>query len=199
MGHFVALWKIPYREDTAEAVLFPVFQLHGLPQDKMSNLDPQFASQFWKVFCRQLGPSANLSSPRVQWPDRDVESRDASDHRTLPAGPNASCVWNCSQLASHAVYQLLIFPVSLRVPCVGGSGCSLSLRPGSVCLLTWRKARATVHHTNHEYYARWDRRSHSPCKMCLWLSLAGSQDRRSISIIWSWRSSASLPCTSSFH
>lgn len=50
MAHFVALPKLSSAKETVEAVLFYVFQLHGLPQDIVS--DPQFASQFWKEFYR---------------------------------------------------------------------------------------------------------------------------------------------------
>lgn len=33
MAHFIALPRLPSAKETAEAVLFHVFRLHGLPQD----------------------------------------------------------------------------------------------------------------------------------------------------------------------
>uniref|UniRef100_A0A9J7X1Y6 Uncharacterized protein n=1 Tax=Cyprinus carpio carpio TaxID=630221 RepID=A0A9J7X1Y6_CYPCA len=39
-----------------------VFKFHGLPTDVVSDRGPQFASQFWREFCRLIGATASLSS-----------------------------------------------------------------------------------------------------------------------------------------
>ncbi len=38
-----------------------VFKIHGLPTDIVSNRGPQFVSQFWREFCRQIRAAASLS------------------------------------------------------------------------------------------------------------------------------------------
>lgn len=39
-----------------------VFKIDGLSSDVISDRGPQFASQFWREFCWQIGASASLSS-----------------------------------------------------------------------------------------------------------------------------------------
>ena len=39
-----------------------VFQIHGLPVDKVSDRGPQLSPLFWKVFFTLIGLSASLSS-----------------------------------------------------------------------------------------------------------------------------------------
>ena len=58
MAHFIALPKLPSARGTAEAVLFHVFRLHGLPQDVVLDRGPQFTPRF----CRLLGATVSLSS-----------------------------------------------------------------------------------------------------------------------------------------
>ncbi len=60
--HFIPLPKLPSARETAQLMVDHVFQLHGLPVDVVSDRGPQFASRFWKEFCRQIGASASLSS-----------------------------------------------------------------------------------------------------------------------------------------
>ncbi|XP_041810033.1 uncharacterized protein lrfn4b [Chelmon rostratus] len=62
MAHFVPLAKLPSAKETAQVMLSHVFRLHGLPQDVVSDRGPQFASRFWKEFCRLIGATASLSS-----------------------------------------------------------------------------------------------------------------------------------------
>lgn len=60
--HFVPLPKLPSAKETAQAVVNHVFKLHGLPTDVVSDRGPQFISQFWREFCRQIGTTTSLSS-----------------------------------------------------------------------------------------------------------------------------------------
>ncbi|KAL6461290.1 hypothetical protein MHYP_G00312560 [Metynnis hypsauchen] len=59
---FVALPKLPSAKETAELLLQHVVRVHGMPSDLVSDRGPQFASRFWKAFCRLMGASVNLSS-----------------------------------------------------------------------------------------------------------------------------------------
>uniref|UniRef100_A0A8C1U5W3 Gypsy retrotransposon integrase-like protein 1 n=1 Tax=Cyprinus carpio TaxID=7962 RepID=A0A8C1U5W3_CYPCA len=61
-AHFIPLPKLPSAKETAQIMIDHVFKLHGLPSDIVSDRGPQFASQFWREFCRQIGASASLSS-----------------------------------------------------------------------------------------------------------------------------------------
>uniref|UniRef100_A0A9J8BGI7 Integrase catalytic domain-containing protein n=1 Tax=Cyprinus carpio carpio TaxID=630221 RepID=A0A9J8BGI7_CYPCA len=60
--HFIPLPKLPSARETVQLVVDHVFRLHGLPVDVVSDRGPQFASRFWREFCRQIGASASLSS-----------------------------------------------------------------------------------------------------------------------------------------
>ena len=62
MTHFVPLPKLPSAKETAQVVLEQVFKIHGLPRDIVSDRGPQFASVFWKEFCRLIGATASLTS-----------------------------------------------------------------------------------------------------------------------------------------
>ncbi len=47
-----------------------IFRIHGLPVDVVSDRGPQFVSQFWKEFCRQIGGPQRVCpqvSPSDQW------------------------------------------------------------------------------------------------------------------------------------
>lgn len=61
-AHFIPLPKLPSAKGTAQIMVDHVFKLHGLPTDIVSDRGPQFASQFWREFCRLIGASASLSS-----------------------------------------------------------------------------------------------------------------------------------------
>lgn len=61
-AYCIPLPKLPFAKETAQTVVNHVFKLHGLPSDVVSDMGPQFASQFWREFCRQIEATANLSS-----------------------------------------------------------------------------------------------------------------------------------------
>ncbi len=61
-ARFIPLPKLPTAKETAELVINHVFRVFGIPQDIASDRGPQFASQFWQVFCQSLGATVSLSS-----------------------------------------------------------------------------------------------------------------------------------------
>ncbi|KAI2647019.1 Transposon Tf2-9 polyprotein [Labeo rohita] len=61
-AHFIPLPKLPSAKETALTVFDHVFKIHGLPSDIVSDRGPQFISQFWREFCRQIGATVSLSS-----------------------------------------------------------------------------------------------------------------------------------------
>ncbi|KAK9533156.1 hypothetical protein VZT92_008305 [Zoarces viviparus] len=60
--HFIPLPKLPSAMETADLLVLHVFRLHGIALDIVSDRGPQFSSQVWKAFCRELGATASLSS-----------------------------------------------------------------------------------------------------------------------------------------
>ncbi len=60
--HFIPLPKLPSARETTQLMVDHAFRLHGLPVDVVSDRGPQFASRFWKEFCRQIRASASLFS-----------------------------------------------------------------------------------------------------------------------------------------
>ncbi len=61
VAHFVPLPKLPSVKEIAQVVVDHIFRIHGLSVDVVSDRGPQFASLFWKEFCRQIGASTSLS------------------------------------------------------------------------------------------------------------------------------------------
>ena len=59
---FLPLPKLPSAPETARRVCDHVFRLIGLPQDVVSDRGPQFASGFWRAFCKLIGATVSLSS-----------------------------------------------------------------------------------------------------------------------------------------
>ena len=62
MVHFTALPKLPSAAETADLLVSQVVQLHGIPQDIVSDRGPQFTSRVWQAFCRGIGATVSLSS-----------------------------------------------------------------------------------------------------------------------------------------
>ena len=60
--HLVALPKLPSSAETADLLTQHVFWLHGLPSDILSDRGPQFTSQVWRAFCKEIGATVSLSS-----------------------------------------------------------------------------------------------------------------------------------------
>ena len=60
--HLVALPKLPSSAETASLLTEHVYRLHGLPSDIVSDRGPQFTSQVWRAFCKEIGATISLSS-----------------------------------------------------------------------------------------------------------------------------------------
>ena len=166
MAHFVPLPKLPSAKETAEVMLSHVFRLHGLSQDVVSDRGPQFASRFWKEFCRLIGATASLSSgfhpqsngqterynQELETGLRCVVSQDPSlwskkliwieyAHNSLPVSATGLSPFQCVY-----GYQPPLFPEleeEISVP----SAQALVRR----CHLTWRRARAALLRTSSRY------------------------------------------------
>ncbi len=83
-AHFIPLPKLPSARETAQVMVDHVFRIHGLPSDIVSDRGPQFASQFWKEFCHQIGASPALSSGFHPQTNGQAE-RDQSNSRSHAA------------------------------------------------------------------------------------------------------------------
>lgn len=46
-AHFIPFPKLPSAKEIAQLMMQPVFRIHGLPVDMVSDRGPQFSSQFW--------------------------------------------------------------------------------------------------------------------------------------------------------
>jgi hypothetical protein len=62
MAHFTPCSKLITAEETAQLILGEIVQLHGLPEDIVSDKGPQFASKFWCRLFELLGVDIRLSS-----------------------------------------------------------------------------------------------------------------------------------------
>jgi hypothetical protein len=62
MAHFIPCSKDISADQTASLFLKHVIQLHGLPDDIISDHGPQFVSKFWSCLFELLGTKINLSS-----------------------------------------------------------------------------------------------------------------------------------------
>ncbi len=82
-AHFVPLPKLPSAKETAQVVVDHIFLIQGLPVDVVSERGPQFVSQFWKEFCRQIGASTSLSSGFHHQTNGQSERANQELERTL--------------------------------------------------------------------------------------------------------------------
>jgi transposase InsO family protein len=61
-AHFIPIPKLTSAKETTQLMVQHIFPIHGLPVDVVSDLGPQFSSQFWNAFCTLIGTLASLSS-----------------------------------------------------------------------------------------------------------------------------------------
>ena len=61
----------------AELFIKEVFRLHGLPRTVTSDRGPQFVAAFWKLLCKRLGITVQLSSPYHPQTDGQTERFNA--------------------------------------------------------------------------------------------------------------------------
>lgn len=175
-AHFIPLPKLPSAKETAQIMVDHVFKIHGLPLDIVSDRGPQFASQFWREFCRQIGASPSLSSgfhPQTNGQAERTNQILGRMLRSLTASSPAS--W-CDQL-SWAEYAHNSLPSSatgfspfeesqVSVPSVE----AFIKR----CKRTWRRVRSKLCRTRERTRRAANRRRiRSPKYICgqrVWLS-----------------------------
>lgn len=173
MAHFVPLPKLPSAKETAQVVLEQVFRIHGLPRDIVSDRGPQFASAFWKDFCRLLGATASLTSGFHPQSNGQTERMNQELEKSLrcmasrnPRAWSQHLLWveyAHNSLSSSATglspfqcvygYQPPLFASQER-----GASCPSALACARRCRRTWSQARATLLRAVASYTASANRR-----------------------------------------
>ncbi len=158
-ARFIPLPKFPAAKETALAVFDHVFRVHWLPTDIFSDRGPQFVSQFWREFCRQIGATVSLSSgfhPQTNGQAERVNQILGRLLRTLAAHNSSS--W-CEQLG-WAKYAYNSLPssstgISQFHCCLGYQPPLFSAQESEIsvpsvqslikrCQLTWKRVRMTL-------------------------------------------------------
>lgn len=62
MVHLAAVPESITAEGCPRIFVDPVFRLHGLPKDLVSDRDPRFTAEFWRAVFRLLGTRLNMST-----------------------------------------------------------------------------------------------------------------------------------------
>lgn len=187
--HFIPFPKLPSAKETAQKVVDHVFRIHGLPEDVVSDRGPQFASHFWREFCRQIGATASLSSGFHPQTNGQTERANQDLGRALRclASHNPSS-W-CQQL-TWVEYAHNTLPVSSTG--LSPFSCCLGYQPPlfpsqgpeaavpsvqafiNRCRRTWRRAREALLRTRDRTKRLADRRrAEAPRYVCgqkVWLS-----------------------------
>ncbi len=187
--HFIPLPKLPSARETAQLMVDHVFRLHGLPVDVVSDRGPQFASRFWKEFCRQIGASASLSSGFHPQTNGQCERANQDLERMLRClTSNNPSSW-CQQL-SWIEYARNSLPVAASG--MSPFECSVGYKPPLFpsqepdaavpsalafvqrCRRTWERVREILLRTAGRTKAAADRRRSTPptyvCGQRVWLS-----------------------------
>ncbi|KAL2085065.1 hypothetical protein ACEWY4_020583 [Coilia grayii] len=159
MAHFVPLPKLPTAKDTAQAVQYHVFRLHGLPKDIVTDRGPQFTSTFWKEFCHLLGATVSLTSGFHPQSNGQTERINQELEKALrcvasrnPLSWAQQLVWveyahntlTCSATRMSPFqcvygYQPPLFPSQ-----EGEVSCPSALAKARRCRRTWAQARAAL-------------------------------------------------------
>ncbi|XP_062842684.1 uncharacterized protein lrfn4b [Trichomycterus rosablanca] len=156
---FISLKKLPSAFETAKLIFDHVFRVFGIPQDIVSDRGPQFSSQVWRAFCKQIGATASLSSgfhPQSNGQTERINQELESTLRSLvmdcPSSWSSQLPWaeyahNTLQSSSTKMspfqcqfgFQPPLFPEQeedIRAPSV--------LHYMRRCRRTWRKVRRTL-------------------------------------------------------
>ncbi len=188
--YFIPLPKLPSAWETVTIVLDLVFCIHGLPVDVVSDRGPQFVSEFWTEFCRQLGTTASLSSGYNPQTNGEVEQANQDLERVLSCVGSAepsSCNRSRLTVVEYAHNSLPVSSTGLS-PFQCCLGYQPPLFPSQVsdavvpsahafvqrCLRTWRITREALTRTGERNKVSADRhRTKPPLYMCgqkVWLS-----------------------------
>ncbi len=137
-AHFIPLPKLPSAREAAQVMVDHVFKIHGLPSDIVSDRGPQFASQFWREFCRQIGASPALSSGFHPQTNGQAERTNQILGRMLRCLTSCTPALWCDQL-SWAEYAHSSLPSS--VTGLSPFECCLGYQPP---LFTSQESQASV-------------------------------------------------------
>ncbi len=171
-----------------------VFRLHGLP---VSDRGPQFASRFWKEFCRQIGALASLSSGLHPQTNGQCERANQDLERMLRClTSNNPSSW-CQQL-SWIEYARNSLPVAASG--MSPFECSVGYKPPLFpsqepdaavpsalafvqrCRHTWERVREILLRSAGRTKAAADHRRSSPptyvCGQQIWLSTKDLPSRK---------------------
>ncbi len=188
-ARFIPLPKLPAAKETALAVFRSRFRVHGLPTDIVSDRGPQFVSQFWREFCRQIRATVSLSSgfhPQTNGQAERVNQILRRLLRTLAAHNPSS--W-CEQLG-WAEYAYNSLPSSstgispfhcclgYQLPLFSAQDSEISVPSVQAlikcCQPTWKRVRRTLCKTRELVCRAANRhRSKAPRYVCgqrVWLS-----------------------------
>ena len=72
-GHFISLRHPFNAQKVAEVFLDNVYKLHGMPKYIISDRDPIFTSQFWKMLIARTGTQLNMSTTNHPETDGQTE------------------------------------------------------------------------------------------------------------------------------
>jgi hypothetical protein len=80
LAHFTPCSKLITTEETTQSILDGIVQLHGLPEEIVSDRGPQFTSKFWRCLFELLGIDIRLSSAfhpktngQTEWTNQTLE------------------------------------------------------------------------------------------------------------------------------
>lgn len=82
-AHFVLLPKLLSTMETTQLDTTP-FRLHGIPEDIVSDCEPQFTSRVWKEFCSALGAKVRHSSGYHPQSNRQMQCTNQELEAALP-------------------------------------------------------------------------------------------------------------------
>ena len=71
-AHFIRLEEKATARDVAEVFHKEVWKYHGLPTESISDMNAQFAGEFWESLCKKSGIKRNMSTAYEPQTDRQT-------------------------------------------------------------------------------------------------------------------------------